>query len=369
MKSFRIGIIGCGHISSIYIENLKSFAHADVISLADLDHFRALEKAKKYNIATVNTPEELLLRDDIDLILNLTTPDVHAAVSEQIIRHQKHVYVEKPITVSLEDAIKILTLAKQNNVKIGCAPDTFLGGAIQTCRKIIEEGVIGTPIGANAFMLCHGHESWHTNPYFYYKHGGGPLFDMGPYYLTTLISLFGNVKEVCAMTKTTFSKRTITSEPLNGEEIEVETPTHITSTLLFENEAVATFTTSFDVWHTTLPSIEVYGTKGSLVIPDPNGYDGKILVKLETSTSWEQVPIEFGFTQNSRGIGVMDMIQSIKEEREHRANGELAFHVLEVMHGILTSGETKQFIPIHSQCSKPGILWESHKLENKEKKI
>lgn len=349
----KAGIIGCGNISSIYIENLKKYDYVELIALSDINLEKARLQAEKYGITNVYTPEEILRHNGIDLIVNLTTPDAHYSVSQQIISKNKHVYVEKPLTIEKDDAKKLITLAKKNKVRIGCAPDTFLGGAIQTARELIDKGEIGKPIAAHASMLCHGHENWHPAPHFFYQYGGGPLFDMGPYYLTALVHLIGPVKQVTAMSSMTFPERTITSRPYLGETIRVETPTHINGLLKFENGAVGHLVTSFDVWHTKLPCIEIYGTEGTMLVPDPNGYDGPILIRKKGSTEWVNQPLSFGFRENSRGIGVSDMAFSILKGSKHRANEELAYHVLDIMHSILESSNRGIHIELESTCEKP----------------
>ncbi|WML48305.1 Gfo/Idh/MocA family oxidoreductase [Neobacillus sp. PS3-34] len=355
-SKINVGIIGCGNISSIYIENLQKFEHVNLVALSDLQLEKARLQADKYNVPIIYTPEELLNDKGIDIVVNLTTPEAHYAVSEQILLSHKHVYVEKPLTIEKEDAQKLITLARQNNVRIGCAPDTFLGGAIQTARELIEKGAIGKPIAAHAFMLCHGHESWHPAPHFYYKHGGGPLFDMGPYYLTALINLIGPVRRVAAMANITFPERTITSKPNFGATIHVETPTHINGVLEFENGAIGNLVTSFDIWHTKLPCIEIYGTEGTMMVPDPNGYNGVIQIKKKGEKEWKDQPITFGYTDNSRGIGVSDMAHAIIYGEKHRANEEVAFHVLDIMHSILDAADKGRHINLASTCEKPKLM-------------
>ncbi|MDP4171569.1 MAG: Gfo/Idh/MocA family oxidoreductase, partial [Bacillota bacterium] len=212
------------------------------------------------------------------------------------------------------------------------------------------------PIAAHAFMLCHGHESWHPAPHFYYKHGGGPLFDMGPYYLTALVHLIGPVRKVAAMSNITFPERTITSKPKYGEKIQVETPTHINGVLEFEHGAIGNLVTSFDIWHTKLPCIEVYGTEGTMIVPDPNGYNGVIQIKKKGEHEWKDQPIAFGYTDNSRGIGVSDMAQAIIHGDNHRANEEVAFHVLDIMHSILEAADKGIHINLASTCAKPKLM-------------
>jgi len=352
-EQLNVGIIGCGNISSVYIENLQKYDYVNLMALSDIEIKKASHQAVKYGISQVYTPEELLRKKEIDIVVNLTTPEAHYSVSQQIISSNKHVYVEKPLTIEKSDAEKLIELAKINKVRIGCAPDTFLGGAIQTARELIDGGAIGTPIAFHASMQCHGHESWHPAPQFYYQYGGGPLFDMGPYYLTALIQLLGPVREVAAMSRITFPERVITSKPNFGEVIKVETPTHINGVLKFENGAIGHLVTSFDVWHTSLPFMEIYGTEGTMLVPDPNGYNGSIQIKKKGGTEWLDQPIVYMYTENSRGIGVSEMAQAIIRGEKHRANEEMAFHVLDIMHSILESAMEGRHISLTSTCDKP----------------
>jgi predicted dehydrogenase len=300
--------------------------------------------------------EELLADPSIDIVLNLTVPNAHYQVAMAALEAGKSVYNEKPLTITREEGLKMLELAKSRDLLVGCAPDTFLGGAFQTCRKLIDEGAIGEPVGANCFMLCHGHESWHPSPEFYYQVGGGPMFDMGPYYLTALVSLIGGIKSVSATTRVTFPTRTITSEPKKGKVVQVETPTHIVATLEFANGAIAQITTSFDVWHSKLPNIELYGTEGSLIVPDPNGFGGQVFLRRAGDSEWAEIPLSHGFATNSRGLGVMDMAYARAEGRPNRASGDLAYHVLDVMHACLDSGAQGKTVMIKSAAERPAPL-------------
>ena len=250
----------------------------------------------------------------------------------------------------------MLEAAKAKGLRVGGAPDTFLGGGLQTCRKLIDDGWIGKPIGATAFMLCHGHESWHPDPEFYYKVGGGPMFDMGPYYLTALVSLMGPVTRVTGATQITFPERTITSQPKFGTKITVDVPTHVAGIMEFASGAVGTILTSFDVWSTTLPRIEVYGTEGTLIVPDPNTFGGPVRVRRMGAEEWTEIPLTHGYSTNSRGIGVADMAYAIQSGRPHRANGEMMYHVLEMMHGFHDAATQGQHYVMTSTCERPKAL-------------
>ncbi|WP_347548566.1 Gfo/Idh/MocA family oxidoreductase [Pseudalkalibacillus hwajinpoensis] len=358
MAKIRIGVIGCGNISDIYLTNLRELDSLEVVALADLNHEKAIEKAKKYAIPHVLSVEELLVNEAIDLVLNLTIPAAHADVSLRALEAGKHVYVEKPLAISLEDGKKVLEKAKERELLVGSAPDTFLGGGLQTCKKLIEDRAIGEPIAATAFMMGHGPESWHPDPEFFYRAGAGPMFDMGPYYLTALINLIGPVRRLTGSARITSPERTITSEPKYGQKIKVETPTHVAGVLDFENGAIGTMITSFDVWGTQTPFLEIYGTEGSLSVPDPNTFGGPVLLRKPGEVEWKEVPFTHGSTENSRGIGVIDMVDAIHSGRPHRASGDLAYHVLEIMHGIHESSIKGEHYQLTSTCCQPEALRE-----------
>lgn len=357
MNKVKAGIIGCGNISGIYLQNCtRLFEILEVVAVSDLVMERAQEKAKEYGIPKACSMEELLSDSEIKIVINLTIPKAHADVCLAAIEAGKSVYVEKPLAVTLEDGKKILEAAKQRGVIVGCAPDTFMGAGIQTCRKLIEDGWIGEPVAATAFMMCHGHESWHPDPEFYYKTGGGPMFDMGPYYLTALINLIGPVKRVTGSARITFPQRVITSAPKYGTVISVDTPTHVAGVLDFENGAVGTIITSFDVWDAQLPRIEIYGTAGTISVPDPNTFGGPVYVRRQGASQWSEVPFTHGYAQNSRGIGVADMAYALLSGRQHRANGDMAYHVLEIMHAIHESSKNDRHYHMQSRCEKPALL-------------
>ncbi|MEZ0536543.1 Gfo/Idh/MocA family protein [Caldicellulosiruptoraceae bacterium PP1] len=357
MEKVKVGIIGCGNISGIYLKNCtKLFNILEVKAVSDIIKERAIEKAKEYNIPNVYTVEELLNDDEIKIVINLTIPNAHYEVCKKALEAGKHVYVEKPLSITREQGQELLNLSKEKGLRIGCAPDTFLGGGIQTCRKIIDDGWIGDIVAATAFMVCHGHESWHPDPEFYYKIGGGPMFDMGPYYLTALINLIGPIRRVTGSARISFAERLITSQKKYGTKIEVEVPTHIAGVMDFENGAIGTIITSFDVWSSTLPCIEIYGSEGTLRVPDPNTFGGPIYLRLKNSSEWKEIPLVYGYSENSRGFGVTDMAYAILEGREHRANGDLAYHVLDVMHGFIDSSNTSRHYLVESFCNKPEAL-------------
>jgi predicted dehydrogenase len=277
----NIGVIGCGNISGIYLKNLTTlFKNTKVVAVADLVEKKANDIKEAYAIPQVLSTDELLKSKDVDIVLNITTPPFHYEICKKALENGKHVYVEKPLSITYTEAKELVALAESKGLYLGGAPDTFLGAGIQTCKKLIDDGVIGDPVGGVGFMMCRGHENWHPSPEFYYKVGGGPLFDMGPYYITALVTLFGKVKSVFSFAKKTFNERTITSQLKYGQKIDVEVDTHIVGLLNFENGATVSLTTSFDVYAHTMPPIELYGTKGSIKVPDPNQFGGKVEVAI-----------------------------------------------------------------------------------------
>ncbi len=355
-----VGIIGCGQISSIYFQAPQSFEVLDIVACSDLDMDRARSQAERFGITKVYSSEELLADPDIDVVLNLTIPAVHAEIGMAALKAGKSVYGEKPLALDRTLGQALLQLAQAKQLRVGSAPDTFLGGGLQTCIKLINEGAIGTPVAATAFMMGHGPESWHPNPDFFYQPGAGPLFDMGPYYLTALIAMMGPVQRVSGSTRITFPERTITSKALYGTTITVNTPTHIAGILDFANGAVATLITSFDIWHHQLPRIEIYGTEGSLSVPDPNTFGGPVYVRSARESAWHEVSIEHGYTKNSRGIGLADMAYAMHTGTQHRANGAMAYHVLDIMQALHESSQMSQHILLSSTCERPASLDVAH---------
>ena len=345
MHSLSIGLVGCGAISGIYFQSFQKFG-LKVVACSDIDPDKARAAAEKYAVPKVLSTEDLIQDSDVGVVVNLTVPKAHHQINLAAVQAGKHVYVEKPLAVERKEGQELIQEAKQRNLKIGCAPDTVLGAGIQTCRKLVDDGEIGAPVGAQAFMLCPGHESWHPSPEFYYERGGGPMFDMGPYYLTALVTLFGGIHSVAASARATFPDRTIGSEPKRGKTFPVQTPTHISGILNFENGAVGAITTSFDVQRSTLPCIEVYGTEGSIFVPDPNGFAGPVKLFKKGGDNWREVPLTHPYADNSRGLGVLDLVESVQENRPNRASGRLAFHVLDAMHAFLESSDSGSIVKL-----------------------
>ena len=354
----NVAIVGCGNISEIYLTNLTTrFTNVNVYAVCDLDASRAQAKAGKHGIERIMTLDEILADPAVDIVLNITTPLSHYALCKKILEAGKSVYVEKPLSIKYDEGRELVAIAKEKGLLIGCAPDTFLGGGLQTCRKIIDDGLLGDIIGATAFMMCPGHESWHPDPEFYYQIGGGPMFDMGPYYLTALINMLGSVESVSGMTSMMRKQRMITSEKKRGTMMDVEVPTHVCGMLRFTNGALGNIITSFDVCGSSLPRIEVYGTRGSMVVPDPNTFGGEVLIKQSFDKEFHAYPLTFGNSDNSRGLGVSDMARALEAgTTDHRASGNLAVHVLEIMEKIHTSSNERREVAMESTCERPALL-------------
>lgn len=354
MQPVGVGVIGCGNISTIYLKVMPGFDNLQVVGCADMVAERAQQQAAAFGIQAM-TVEGLLADPAIDIVVNLTVPAAHAAVARAALESGKSVYNEKPLALSVEEGRALASLAEARGLLIGGAPDTFLGAGLQTCRHLIDDGVIGEPMAASAFMLSHGPEGWHPDPAFFYAPGGGPLFDMGPYYLTALISLMGAVRSVTATARATFATRTVGSGPHKGEIVTVTTPTHIAANLDFASGAIATLVTSFDVWSHSLPCLEIYGTEGSLRGPDPNTFGGPVAVRRAGEQAWCDQPLVAGYDQNSRGLGVADMARALRQGDTPRV-ARLPLHVLEVMAAILKAADQGQRVAIETQPPRPAPL-------------
>lgn len=350
-NTLNVGIIGAGNILAQYVKGCRAFPVLNLIGVADIDIERTKARAEEYNLRAFSV-DEMLASPEIDIIINLTIPAAHAEVSLAAIEAGKHVHTEKPFAITREEGRKVLESARAKGVRVGCAPDTFLGGGLQTCRKLIEDDVIGAPIAATAFMASRGPEHWHPNPDFFYKVGGGPMFDMGPYYLTALVHLLGPVQRVTASARISFPQRTRTS---HGRPINVEVPTHVAGVLDTASGAVATLITSFDVWSHNLPCIEIYGSKGSLSVPDPNTFGGPVLVRIGEEQAWREVPLTHS-ADVGRGIGVADLAMGVLHNRPHRASGDLGYHVLDLMHSFEDASRTGTHIIPETRVDQPAPL-------------
>lgn len=354
-NKIRVGIIGCGNILGQYIQGCRAFDVLEIIACADIEEQKAQAAATEFAIPLVYSVVELLADPEIDLVLNLTVPNAHFEVNLAVLEAGKHVYSEKPLATRRQDGQRILAAARERNLRIGCAPDTFLGGGLQTCRKLIDDGWIGQPIGATAFMMNAGPESWHPNPGFFYKQGAGPLFDMAPYYLTTLVQLLGPVSRVAGAARAPFPERIATSKARFGERLPVEVPTHSNALLNFTGGPIAAMVMSFDVKASDLPRIEIYGAQGTLSVPDPNYFGGSVWLWRAGFDEWSEIPHTHS-DKVGRGIGLADMAYGLLSGREHRANGDVAFHVLDVMEAVVESSDSNRHIQIESSCNRSAPL-------------
>lgn len=356
-KTIGVGIIGCGNISDAYFKGAVTFEVLNIIACTDMNMGVAKEKAEAHG-CLAQTIEELLANPDIDLVINLTPPAAHAQVSIAALNAGKHVHCEKPLAVTLEEGKAVLDLAAEKGLHVGCAPDTFLGAGFQTCRKLVDDQWLGKVIGGTAFLMDRGPESWHPNPSFFYENGAGPLFDMGPYYITALVHLLGPIKSVSAVTSKAFDVRIATGEETFGQELPVEVPTHNVGILQFHSGASISMTVSFDVHKHGHSPIEIYGTEGSLKAPDPNTFDGPIELWTPTTKEWKTQAFSHPYTSNMRSIGAADIAYSIlsDEPRTSRCSGALAYHALEVMCAFEKASDTEQTVAIESKPDQPTAL-------------
>lgn len=351
MKKVKIGFVGCGCISPIYLKNLTQlFKEVEIIGVCDLIRERAEKAVEEYGIPKLyEDMYELFSDPEVDIVLNITRPYEHYEVTKQALLHGKHVYTEKPLSPDLNEARELVKLAKEKGLMLGGAPDTFMGAGIQTCRHLIDNGFIGTPIGGSASLVSRGPEDWHPDPEFMYQYGGGPMFDMGPYYVTALINLLGAVDTVSGMTQISYPKRPILSEKKYGTMMDVEVPTYVMGSMRFQSGAIANIFTTFDVSNMSDGTrLEIYGSEGSIVVPDPNTFDGEVILKRGRSKEAISMPRIFNYTRNSRGLGLADMAKALQSGREFRANSEQQLHVVEIMSAFYSSSEKNEFIKIES---------------------
>lgn len=375
----KVAMIGVGAISGIYLKNLTlTFKEVELIGVCDLIAERAqkavdyikeeVEKGAKAVIPKIYKDMNEAFDDpEVDVILNLTRPYEHYEVTKQALLKGKHVFSEKPLAADMDEACELVEIAKSKNLYMGGAPDTFMGAGIQTCRKLIDDGVIGDIVGANCAMICRGHETWHPDPEFYYKRGGGPMMDMGPYYVTALVHLLGEAKGVIGMTKKSFPQRIITSEPHYGEVVDVDIDTYLSGNILFSSGAIASIFTTFDVYYTNQARFEIYGTKGTLVVPDPNTFAGPILlyrpedyvrgpavdpalrkIDFNPYNNYKEIPLMFDYRENSRALGLADMCKAIETGRNWRANYQQQHHVLEILTSFSKSCEKGEYIALNT---------------------
>ena len=352
----RVGIVGCGVIAKVYADKLNALPFIDLVACADLESERATDFAAAHDIPRALSVDTLLTDPDVDLVVNLTIPQAHVGVSQAALDAGKSVYCEKPLALTVKEGRGLVAAARAKGLRLGCAPDTFLGAGLQTCRGLIDSGAIGEPLGANAFMLSPGPEGWHPRPQIFYEYGAGPMFDMGPYYFTALVMLLGPARRITSSARISRSERIIGSEPMKGERIKVQVPTHVASVVDFVSGPVATLVTSFDVQATRNRWIEIYGTEGTLAVPDPNTFGGRVQIKKHSRDEWHDVPLTHGNAQQSRGIGLADMVRGAQRHRPHRASGELALHVLDLMESSIRASEIGAHINLDTTCTRPEPL-------------
>jgi predicted dehydrogenase len=355
-QPLRIGVVGCGVISGAYLETFPRLPGVQVTAVADLIAERATATAARWPGVRALDVDGLLASDDVDVVLNLTLPAGHADVALAAMAAGKHVYGEKPLAATVEESAGVLRAAAATGLRLGCAPDTVLGVGVQTARRCIDDGEIGAPVAATAFMTTPGHERWHHRPEFYYQPGGGPLLDMGPYYLTALVQLLGPVRRVLGASSRPRARRTVGSGPAAGTAFTVNTDTHVTGIIEHDSGALATIVMSFDVWAARLPRIEVYGTEGSISVPDPNGFDGLVERYRSGAGEWEPVPPSAGYRDASRGYGVADMARALETGRPHRASAEIAHHVLDTMSSLLEASTLGRSLDVASTCVRPDLV-------------
>jgi predicted dehydrogenase len=348
----NVGVIGVGNISRQYFEHFPQLPNLRLTAVADLDVERASAVAAEQGVEALSV-DDLLADPRVDAVLNLTIPKAHADVALRALAAGKHVYGEKPLALSTAEAAPVLERASALGLRVGSAPDTVLGTGIQTARALLDSGRIGDPVAAAVAWSAPGHELWHPAPAFYYQPGGGPLFDMGPYYLTSLVTFFGPVVRVSGATSRSVRERTVATGPLAGSSIPVEVDTHVTAILEHASGVISTVTVSFEVWATRTPKFEVYGTAGTIAVPDPNMFSDTVQLATADDREFHEVPVAAGYADAGRGYGLADMARAIETDRPHRASGELAFHVLEIMESVIRAGATHTVVELASTVERP----------------
>lgn len=351
-STLNVGVVGVGVISNQYFAEFPKLPNLRLAAVADLDTARAASVAAAQGTKAL-TVDALLADPGVDVVLNLTIPAAHADIAHRAIDGGKHVYGEKPLALVTGDAAGVLARASAAGLRVGSAPDTVLGTGIQTTRSVLDSGRIGAPVAASVHWTAPGHELWHPAPGFYYQPGGGPLFDMGPYYLTSLVTFFGPVRRVSGAVSRSDRERTIATGPNAGTIVPVDVDTHVTALLEHANGVITTLTVSFEVWATKAPLFEIYGTDGTIQVPDPNHFSDAVSIASAAGREWVELPSEAGYANAGRGYGLADMARAIETDRPHRASGELAFHVLEIMESIITAGREHRVVELASTVERP----------------
>jgi len=351
-STLNIGVVGVGNISQQYFAQFPKLPNLTLTAVADLDRDRAAATAESQGVVSLSV-DELLTDPRIDAVLNLTIPAAHTEIALRSLDAGKHVYGEKPLALATAEAAPVLARAAELGLRVGSAPDTVLGTGIQTARAILDDGRIGSPVAAAVAWTAPGHELWHPAPAFYYQPGAGPLFDMGPYYLTSLVTFFGPVVRVSGAVGRSDRERTVATGPLAGTRIPVDVDTHVTAILEHANGVISTVTVSFEVWESRVPLFEVYGTAGTLSVPYPNQFDDTVSIATAADRTWTDVPFEAGYADAGRGVGLADLARAVETGRPHRASGELAFHVLEIMESIIHAGRSHEVVTLSSTAARP----------------
>ncbi|HEY5229266.1 MAG TPA: Gfo/Idh/MocA family oxidoreductase [Galbitalea sp.] len=352
--ALRIGVIGVGNISAQYFDSFPRLRGLELVAVADLDTARASHVAAEHGVSALSV-DELLDHPDVDAVLNLTIPSAHVEVGLRALAAGKHVYAEKPFGLATSSARELLE-AQVGGLRVGSAPDTVLGSGVQTARRALDDGLIGEAVGAAVHWSSAGHELWHPAPAFYYQPGGGPLFDMGPYYLTTLVTLFGPAVRVFGSASRSSRTRTIAQGASAGARVPVDVDTHVTAIIEHANGVTATVTMSFEEWATGSPLFEVYGTAGTIQMPDPNRFSDPVSAWTLARPEWHELEVSAGYRNAARGVGLADMAAAIADGTHHRASGELAFHVLEIMEAILASSSDHRVVELTSSVDRPAAV-------------
>ncbi len=350
--TLNVGIIGVGTISAQYFAEFPKLPRLHVVAVADVNEARAAEVAAEQGVEALSV-DTLLADPRIDVVLNLTIPAAHVEIATRALRAGKHVYGEKPLALDPAEALAMLELARQRGLRVGSAPDTVLGTGVQTARALLDSGAIGNPVAAAVHWSSPGHELWHPAPQFYYQAGGGPLFDMAPYYLTTLVTLLGPVVRVSGVATRSDRERTIATGSQAGSAVPVNVDTHVSAILEHANGLTSTLTVSFEVWASHAPLFELYGTRGTIAVPDPNRFSDPVEVWTVDAPEWAQVPVSAGYADAGRGVGLADLAHAIETDRPHRASGELAFHVLEIMDAVLRAAHEHRVVELASTVERP----------------
>lgn len=350
--TLNIGVIGVGTISAQYFAEFPKLPGLRVVAVADLDEARASAVATEQGVESLGV-DALLADPRIDAVLNLTIPAAHVGIATRALQAGKHVYGEKPLGLDPGEAAAMLELAGRLGLRVGSAPDTVLGTGVQTARALLDSGAVGEPVAAAVHWSSPGHELWHPAPQFYYQPGGGPLFDMAPYYLTTLVTLFGPVVRVSGVATRSNRERTIATGGRAGTAVPVSVDTHVSATLEHANGVTTTLTVSFEVWASHAPLFEVYGTAGTIAVPDPNRFSDAVEVWTVDAPEWAEAPVSAGYADAGRGFGLADMAHAMETGRPHRASGELAFHVLDIMDAVLRAAREHAVIELTSTVARP----------------